>query len=251
MKNRIAIALALILSAPLLYGQDSSYGVDIPLFSARDLTETAFTFCATFGDSSTVSKEPWKKPDPRTRIVTSGSSTTVTGLAGVPSPFTNVAAGDELSVVVPVGTVANTTGETIVLLYVAARASADSITIGPAAVDLGTTGMSFNYRTRTCGTAATSGRVATDGFKDANFQFEWTTKNATSLDFKVECKVKGSNTGWVVTIPTTGASTNLTAVGAYSNRILGVDSYDYCRFGMQINADSGVNTVNGAVRLTK
>jgi hypothetical protein len=250
MKNRIAIALALILSAPLLMAQESRTGVDIPLFSARDLTEVAYTYCATFGDTSTVAKAQWKKPDPRTKIVTSGSSTTVAGLAGVLSPFTDVAAGDELRIVIPPNVVANTLGETVQYRSVTARASADSITVN-AAIDLGTAGVSFEYRTLTCGTAATSGRIGVAGFQDANFQFEWTTKNATSLDWKVECQVAGSNTGWIVVVPTSGTSINLTAVDAYSARVFNVNSYDYCRLGTQINTDTGVNTVNATVRLTR
>jgi hypothetical protein len=166
------------------------------------------------------------------------------------SPFTDVAAGDELRITIPPNVVANTTGETVQYRSVTARASADSITVN-AAIDLGTAGVSFQYRTLACGTAATDGRVAVDGFKDANFQFEWTTKNATSLDFKIECQVKGSNTGWIVVIPTAGTSINLTATAAYSNRVLDVSDYDYCRLGSQINTDTGVNTVNATVRLTQ
>ena len=141
--KRLALVLAM-LASPVL-AQDSGDGVNIPLFSGRDLTETAYAFCATFGDSSTVAKEPWRRPDSRTRLVTSGSSTTVTALAGTPAPFTDVAAGDELRIVLPTGTVANTTNETIVKRFVTARASATSITVN-AAVDLGTTGMGFQYR---------------------------------------------------------------------------------------------------------
>jgi hypothetical protein len=252
MKKKITLALIGLLSAPLIIAQEARGGVDIPLFSGRDLTETAYTYCATFGDSTGVAKEPWKVPDPRIKVVTSGSSTTVAahGATGEPDPFTNVAVGDELRFIVPAGTVSNVVTQTTYYRYVTARASASSITVN-SAIDLGTTGLPFNFRTLTCGTSATSGMIATDGFRNANFQFEYTTKNATSIDWRVECQVKGSNTGWVIVIPSSGTSTNLTAVAATSGRIFDVSDYDYCRLGMQVNTDTGTNTVNGAVRLTR
>ena len=253
MKNRIGLTLLALLSTPLLMAQDAAArnGIDIPLFSARDLSAVAFEYCATFGSPSTVSvaKEQWRVQD-RARITTSGSSTTVTSL-GTFAAFTDVAVGDELRIMLDPALIANNaTADNMILRYVTARASATSITVN-AAVNLGTAGVPFNWRTLTCGTTATSGRIGVDGYRNANFQFEWTTKNATSLDWKVECQVKGSNTAWVVVIPTSGASTNITAVAATSARIIDVSDYDYCRLGMQVNTDTGVNTVNGAVRLTR
>jgi hypothetical protein len=250
MKKRILIVLLALLSAPLLRAQVSaSSGIDIPLFSAYDLAATSYIYCATFGDASGVAKEGWKVPDPRSKLVTSGSSTTVTALAGSVAPFTNVAVGDDLRIVIPAGTVANVITAQTVYRTVTARGSATSITVN-SAVNLGTTGVSFNYRTLACAANATDGIFAVDGFKNANVQFEWQTKNATSLDWRVECKLAGSNTGWVVVIPSTGSSTNLTAVAATSARIFDVGDYEYCRLGMQVNTDTGVNTVNGVVRLT-
>jgi hypothetical protein len=250
MMKRLLTTLALILGALPAIAQEARNGIDIPLFSGYDLAATSYIYCATYGDSTDVAKEGWKVPDSRIRITTSGSSTTITSVAGLPAAFTNVAVGDELRLYRPQGAVANSTADNLAHRFVTARASATSITVN-SAVDLGTTGTTFDFRTLTCGTGSTSGRFATDGFRNANVQFEYTVKNATSIDWRVECKVQGANNGWVVVIPSTGTSTNLTATAATSARIFDVSDYDYCRLGMQVNTDTGVNTTYGIVRLTR
>jgi hypothetical protein len=81
------------------------------------------------------------------QIVTSGSSTTVTGLASADA-FDGVAVGDMLLI-----------GEQT--RYVAARANAHSITVGPTTINLSTSGVGFDYKTLSCGYGDTYGWVHT------------------------------------------------------------------------------------------
>jgi hypothetical protein len=81
------------------------------------------------------------------RVKTSGSSATVTSVAGLDDPFTNVAVGDELIFGSGIGT------ERVVT----ARASATSITVDSAVNLDDTAGFAFTYAHPACGTGATDG----------------------------------------------------------------------------------------------
>lgn len=112
---------------------------ELPIIWKYDLDSTDYVYCSLSPDVQVAS-----------RIETSGSSATVTAVAGTGDAFANVAVGDEI------------VAESVLLsapitFTVVARASAVSIT-ADRAVNLDVAnGAVFHYRSLRCGTADTAG----------------------------------------------------------------------------------------------
>lgn len=231
--------LALIgLAAPA----QAQKSISVPLFSDYDLANAgSYVYCITTGATDDV-WGPWREV--KIKVKTSGSSTTVTSNTASTSAFLNVAIGDELLVTVgDMGLLANGSAVTTTVgaetrRYVTARASADSITIN-SAVNW-SAGYTFYFRRRVCSTTS-SGWLGVQGLDSITFHFQIDQINATSIDAKVECRVRGS-----VDFVTTVWSKNYTAVGSDSTGVnLSSLDYDDCRLAMKLNTDGGAQKVTG------
>jgi hypothetical protein len=134
---RRLLILALVLVPALCAAQlPPASRVDRNIVAKYQLDSGSYIYCVT-GPAT---------PGPG-RVKTTGSSATITAVAGLDDPFTNVAVGDELIF----GT--GSSDERVVI----ARASATSITVDSAISLADTAGFAFTYAHPTCGTGATSG----------------------------------------------------------------------------------------------
>lgn len=239
--RRLILTLSLMLSAALCLAQPTvqpSFG--FPLVSDYELDSTSYIYCQTADTSGRL----WTHGNEMTvPVTTSGSSTTVAAAVASSGPFTNVAVGDELEF--------NLDG-VMELRYVAARASANSITVN-SAINLGdgrrgTSGYGFWYRTLTCATTATVGWVPVRSNASVTWSVEVTQMDATSIDATLYCRNKGS-------IASTGQQAwthNYTAAGGdfITIQATGGIKIDECRMGLKINTDDGADTTTHAEKIT-
>jgi hypothetical protein len=138
------------------------------------------------------------------RVITSGSSTTVTTV-GSASAFGGMAVGDDLGVNVA-GTVQRRT--------VTAIGSSHSLTIDSAANwQNGTDGYAFEWRHVTCGYSDTSGWKAVNALRNPNVYLQLGSGDGTALtatgglDVSVECRYGGD-----ATLPSQVLYLNMTSV---------------------------------------
>ena len=92
--------------------------------------------------------------------------------------------------------------------------------------------------TLTCGTAITNGWISIPPNRPVTTAVEWITKNATSLDYQVECRPWNGGLGQAVLTDT------LSAVGAeYLVILSNANGLDQCRVGLKLTTDTGDNSV--------
>jgi len=181
--NRFTTALLLLLVAPT---------------GAQEAAQrTAFYVGSYDVDSSTLIScvaadrlgDPWKSIQGSSNIKTSGSSTTVTEATSGSLPFADLSVGDLLFI-------NDTPGRPHSVRRVAAKASGASITIDnpdfgeTAAIDIENSGngRSFSWQKVTCGTAATDGWIYVKPYMFKSLSIYLEQMNATSIDFKWECR---------------------------------------------------------------
>jgi hypothetical protein len=232
-----------------VYAQAPDTYIGVPLVSLYDLDATSYTYCRTLGVNGDVFGA-WKQGP--SKVVTSGSSTTVTSVtAGGSGAFNGVAAGDEIRIISSTGTITSR--------VVTARASADSITID-AAVDLTTpaAGTQFWYRTLECGTETISGWFSTSPYQDLKITWEMNQVSLTSgyIDFRVECRDFGVD-NQPVQVWGVGASGYPAAGFVTAGILLGrkaiyiPESWYECRVGsIIVGTDDGADTGANAEKIT-
>lgn len=207
-----------------------------PIAYNWDLTATSYTYCRYLG----LNGDPWANSHipGRSRIKTSGSSTTVTEYVTGDNPFTEISVGDILYIQQPYGAPEAPR-------LVTARASAASITVDTA-IDLSATGgFSWTWRKQSCGSTISDGWFPVGNFYTLTFSTEWATKNATSLEAQVECRL-----GNVSASPTIINSASLSAVG--NNTVIITDGvFDSCRLGLKLTTDTGAQSVYANVGMKR
>jgi hypothetical protein len=118
------------------------------------------------------------------KILTSGSSTTVTGASGT-SPFDQLGVGDDITAQVSGSYLTRT---------ITAKASGSSVTVD-SAINLsgnGTTGYPFTYRDLRCGSTDADGWVNTDGMASKTLFLRVIAMTATGgMDYSIECRGTG------------------------------------------------------------
>lgn len=235
--KKMLLALLMLLVAAGARAEAPSDALVLPLISDYDLDSTSYTYCTTLGDArgqdtGNVAPGAWRKG--RGAITTSGSSTTVVSKETTGAALAGLAAGDEMRIGL---------GGNVVYRYVVSVVDADSIVVN-SAIELDaelTSGSSYVYRKRSCGTAATSGWFPVAGWGSFTAQVEITQMAATGgIDVKVDCRIIGS-------VATTGVSvfpaTNYAAATSLAVRVDG--PWDECRIGAKITtADDGVTITN-------
>lgn len=175
---------------------------------------------------------------------TSGSSTTVTSLGSTGS-FDGVAVGDTLYFRLASG---------VIVRYITAKASANSITIDTAATLSAdaTVGVAFSYRTRSCGTAAGSGWMNVQGYDFKTLVLQIDQLNVTGgISVKWQCRARGDQVAAVDVYPgaegtcpggsVSSGFCNYTAVTGFALVI--EEPWAQCRVLMKIgSADDGGDT---------
>lgn len=96
----------------------------------------------------------------------------------------------------------------------------------------------------TCAALISSGWVNMPGGPASNRPIvaviEWTTKNATSLDYSVECRSWGAS---IADPPLVVKQSSLSAVGMDAVVITDIP-FDQCRIGLKLTSDTGAQVVN-------
>lgn len=215
---RKLLALMALLCATVAHSEE------IALLSNDDVTSTSYTYCEYSGWRSGVGAK------------TTGSSTTVTAVSG--TPFQSFGVGDEISVIP--GSPLTTSPVT---RKVTGVASSTSITISGSAVDW-SDGYAFQWRHRTCGTAASDGAVSTNLLVDKSIQLCVNTINATSLTFVIEARASRSSTFGALLSAT---NTTYTAVGCETIPI--PDLVTEIRLGVKETGDAGAQSVTATLLL--
>jgi hypothetical protein len=219
-----AIALATLLSPSLALAQPAPVSVRwYPLASGYNPSSVSYIYCAPSSASGTP-EAIWHHST--SRVVTSGSSTTVTALSSTTMPFQQIFAGTAANYILRF----NLNG---VLTYrqVTAAASAISITVD-SAVDLGTTGLTFDWAlVNQCGTAATDGWFSVSGVAKVEFIFQIDTLGSTSIDRIVQCKGEGPRASPITAV----AAANYTATGGEKMTVS--TQWAQCRLGVKVNTD--------------
>jgi hypothetical protein len=228
----LAVLLAVFVASPSIARAQTPEGITwVPLAQGYNPSSVSFIYCA-----ASPADSPWHHGVGR--IVTSGSSTTVTALStSTTAPFQQIFNGTAANYIIRY----NLSG---VRTYskVSSAASATSITVA-AAVDLGTTGITFDWaQVNSCGTTATSGWFYTYGATKVEVSWQIDTLGSTSIDFKMQCKHEGPLASPIDVV----ASTNYTTVTAADFSI--TKQYDQCRVGMKVNTD-GADSVSTDVYL--
>jgi hypothetical protein len=210
---RRLLALALVLVPALCAAQlPPAARVDRNIVAKYQLDSATYIYCMT----GPAVQGPG-------RVKTSGSSATVTAVAGLDDPFTNVAVGDELMFA---------TGTALQARVVTARASATSITVD-SVINLGvTTGFGFTYAHPACGTAVTDGWFIPGPGKHTITIVYRQGDLTGGLDFDIETRARGILGSPVQillgNIPATTALVNGTTV------VLG-ETTDSFRVGLRYN----------------
>lgn len=133
----------------------------------------------------------------------------------------------------------------LALLTVPSMAQYDNANFVVKTYDL--TATSYTYCTQfggaaspTCGATSADGWVPTpNNGRPVVFQIRWITKNATSLDYQIECKVSddsGTTPGIVNTI-------SMTATGVQTGTAW-PHNFAACRIGLKLTSDTGANSVS-------
>jgi len=236
MRKFVAFALAALTALPV-YGQPKGRIAQNVLFSDYELDSTTYIYVCAVNRLGHVLGTGVMQPQ---RVTTVGSSTTVTGVTVAESPFGSVAVGDEL--------LFNLDG-VLTWKYVQARASADSITVGPDAINLGdgregTRGYPFHYFIRTSGAGADQCAIQVSDFRNVTISVAVTQMVATSIDAQVECRLKGSVSTWIIV-----GSDNFTGVDG-TMFLMDPAEYQECRLGLKINTDDGNDLTTNAEKIT-
>jgi len=183
--NRLSIAIVLLLVAPI--GAQEMAQKTAFYVGNYDVDSSTLISCV----AADLSGDPWKSIQGTSNIKTSGSSATVTEVTTDSLPFADISVGDLLFI-------NDTPGRPLSVRRVAAKASGASITIDnpdfgeAAAIDIENddNGRTFSWQKVTCGTAATNGWIYVKPYLYKSLSIYLEQMNATSIDFKWECRHK-------------------------------------------------------------
>lgn len=221
-------------------------GVRKALFvSDRDFDASDFTFCVTTG----VNADPYGPPRQGTALIaTSGSSTTVSAVTANTLPFALLGVGDIIHVTTAPGTTA--------MRRITAKASGDSITVDTA-ITIPAAGLGFTWRQVTCGTAATSGWIDVSAYSDVTITFKINQMNAASVDLVVQCENVNIDSAVTQVFPPSPTGSGVCETGNFTAAMstqcavnISSNTFDRCRFGVDVNTDDGDDLTTNAEDIT-
>lgn len=244
--KKILAALALVLGLAMSSSAQVSRGItDYNLAEDWDLDSVVF-ISPSFTNIAGFLTEPGNQIPIRITTVGGGSTTVTASVLGT-SPFHQVAVGDEITV--NISGPPNTSASAIpAVRYVTAKASDDSITVGPTAVDLSGNGPSgvvgFPFRLKKFTTSTTGGWIPVGAMQLATFIMEIDQINTTSgIDYKVECRHRGNGVPDIVFAER--AITTVTTTGTFKVDV--TSPYDDCRIMLRMNTTDDGSDVGGAI----
>lgn len=223
--------LALVLLAPVARAAERTY---VNQYDLDQVSASAYIYCAS-GEYVQGSG----------RVITSGSSTTITTVNST-SGFGPLRAGDELFFII---------SGVETRRVISAVASTSSLTV-TAAVDLsalGAGGYMWKYRRVSCGTTASDGWLTTAGAKQP-FEVRWQVEQVSvtgGVDVRVECRGSTFTEAYnVYPDPANSASTNECLKGNFTAAkrcdLLVYGAWSQCRIGLKIATDDTPGGDTGA-----
>lgn len=235
--NRKILALA-FLCAPVWLAAES----DHLAFAWDPGTAAAYTFprMCSYPGPYNANTCPGPGRQSLQKATTAGAATTtVTSATASTGAFTGVGIGDQIVFASAVNATTGAVEE--VVRFVTAAASADSITVD-SNVTIPAAGSSFVWYHLDVGTAADSGYIVYPTAGAITFNAMVTTLNATSLDYKLECRqcnLDRCNAPVAMAGPT-----NIVAATTSAIRVnIFTEQTDQCRFGLKLNTDTGVQSI--------
>lgn len=216
-----------------------------PIAVGYDLDSTASIYCRLTGTSGPFSSAKSSS----IAIETSGSSTTLTKSVASSGPFAVVEVGDVILV--------RDSSNALQILTVDAKAGADEITVDTA-VDLGTVGVDWQYRTLSCGTGANDGWINTARFEQTLVCVEPKAGTSTgAFHWHLEVKTAADGAGPVQAYPdnstTKPATVEPGGVGYDYGQCVNVTTpHDWLRVGLGFatGGDDGTDTGAAKERIT-
>lgn len=239
MKRLLAVlGLVLCLAVPAAAQGPAKDGTLALLY---DVDSATLTYCTVRGSNPTPFGDEPIKVVPK--ILTSGSSTTVTEAVSGTNPFASVVVGDVLVIQTPTVTDAN--ARTVVA--VTAKASAASITVDTA---INITGNSFGFFHHVCGTTDADGwfAVPTNAGR-VGLAVQYNQGDLDALTVRWECKGSGAGAEPEIVYPGESSDCGIGgtlatdrcsyATAGITARLRVVDTsptYSFCRVGLAFAA---------------
>lgn len=179
-----------------------------------DLDASDLTYCVVTGVDGSAFGAPMTGP---ALVETSGSSTTVTAVTASTNPFAEVSVKDIIMAKPSPGL------ETVNVVTVTAKASADSITVDTAVDWSAGSGLVFQWLKVTCGTGAENGWIDVSGFSFYTMEVQYNQGDLDGFDVQWECRESAigslANKVWP---PTTTTDTSVCGGGTLTT--------GFCRF---------------------
>jgi hypothetical protein len=244
MKRSISLVLALLAAVAVWADEQRTAVVAI----RYDLDSVGtLIYCRSVGQNGSPYGPPISVAG---RLVTSGSSTTVTTVGGASNAFGPMAAGDVLIV--------NRAG-TIDTAVITAKATDNSVTVDAAVNwDNSAAGYAATWRDTQCGTAITDGWIDVSGATRITFNTEFNRGDIDNFSFRVECRTGAQDANPVRAFPSAtsscGSGTLATGHCDFAAALAGIDGrfsvvayepWNSCRIGMKAKtsdaSDAGAN----------
>lgn len=252
MKRILAAALALLLALPIV-GEPQQSTTNANFTYRLDVDSGTVTYCRLEGQNG----DPFGgSANGSGRIQTTGSSASVTATVAASLPFTNIVAGDVISV----QRSASATVDNVVVLTVV---DGDNITVDPAVDWSG--GFSWRFWKSRCGTGDSDGWISVANAKTVSLGLQYDQGNLTGgVKARWECRGSGLGALPVILYPNEGATCEggtLTAgfcefasASITAGRLTVVDgtpAYSSCRVGLAfVTDDSGGDAGANLERVT-
>lgn len=238
MRRRLTRLLLLALAGVVFWPATASRGdtiekVYLALRYDLDRPDANPFFCKSLGEGGTLGPKWGQVPG---RVITSGSSTTVTEAVTGEGPFRDLAVGDVLKVCRVLGT-----GTVCDIVAITAKASSASITVDTAVNwQNGTAGQKAEFRKPSCGQTINDGWFSVGAYRDVTFIVQYQQGDfGGGLDWRVECRdsVEDANPSQV--FPSTlGSYQNIASAGATvssSNPLAMFEIWNECRVAILAN----------------
>lgn len=214
MKRILTILVVLLPTLALAQNQN------VASFAIRyDVDSATMTYCRMEGANGS----PWGAPNQAIgRIVTAGSTTTVTEETAGQLPFTGMSVGDVLLI---------NAGLYQYVRSIVTYTSAASIVVDEA-LDI-TGGASFSWYNLACGTAVTSGWVDVAPGTDKTLTVQYNAGNLTDgLDVLWQCRTAGPDAQPIQVYPASGVMNLPTAGAAIGTGLVIYEQWSSCRVGL-------------------
>lgn len=245
--KKILFALLALLAVPSLNAQGQAKR--ITMLANYDLDSASYIYCNSLGISPGAGSRGTGEPMPRgvrVATVTTGS-TTISAVTAGTKPFVGMVAGDilyfEIKGFVEERVIVTATDDdnTVVNRTINLHSENTGVPAGQ--------GVTFRWRQRSCGTAATDGWMDVTALPVVKFEINIDQMNVTgNIDVRVECQSFGA-----VLSPQQVFLDAIATAGIPSGRItrqMFWTDFDQCRVGLKLTTDDGGDTGANAEQIS-